>query len=341
MCARWVVFQNHSYVNRTDPDLPVCVEQTVLVWIPLGFLWLCVPWHLASLCTRTRGTTRHLSKLYVCKQVMQIACSNQSKCEHLEQLTQDLTGQIQNSFWLLEFNARRCFFSPQLVVSLLFLTAIAALALTLGEDYGPNNGPSSTVKHPGVYYANPVLFAVSWVNIVGFVHLICGSAMVWDLCYMHVSSLLDPGTSGPGRVETGTSSRLCDSLPLLVPPGSVWRFPFPDVSSRGTQAGMSRDRFSLVKLELLMQSAFHVYYFCTIRWSLFCYCHTFLKPMFYHQGEINDVPRSSLLCISFGLELIALVLSGVADLSPEAKKLRKKVPKHPVILAFFLFFIPD
>lgn len=57
-----------------------------------------------------------------------------------------------------------CFFSPQLVVSLLLLIAIAALALTLGEDYGPNKDAPSTVKNPGVYYANPVLFAVSWVN---------------------------------------------------------------------------------------------------------------------------------------------------------------------------------
>ena len=58
--------------------------------------------------------------------------------------------------------------SSQLVVSLLLLTAIAALALTLGEDYGPSKDPPSAVKNPSVYYANPVLYAVSWVNIEGF-----------------------------------------------------------------------------------------------------------------------------------------------------------------------------
>uniref|UniRef100_A0A7N8XUW9 ATP-binding cassette, sub-family C (CFTR/MRP), member 2 n=1 Tax=Mastacembelus armatus TaxID=205130 RepID=A0A7N8XUW9_9TELE len=38
---------------------------TVLVWIPLGFLWLCAPRHLVSLCRRTRVNTKHLSKLYL------------------------------------------------------------------------------------------------------------------------------------------------------------------------------------------------------------------------------------------------------------------------------------
>uniref|UniRef100_A0A8C7R409 ATP-binding cassette, sub-family C (CFTR/MRP), member 2 n=1 Tax=Oncorhynchus mykiss TaxID=8022 RepID=A0A8C7R409_ONCMY len=55
-------------VATTDPDLPVCVEQTVLVWAPLGFLWLCAPWHIAVLC-RKATPTKHLSKLYLCKQV--------------------------------------------------------------------------------------------------------------------------------------------------------------------------------------------------------------------------------------------------------------------------------
>lgn len=53
------------------------------------------------------------------------------------------------------------------MVSLLFLTAIAALGITLGEDFGPNSN-SGTEKNPGVYYVNPVLFAVTWVSIGGF-----------------------------------------------------------------------------------------------------------------------------------------------------------------------------
>lgn len=61
--------QNASYLDRADPDLPVCLEQTVLVWIPLGFLWLCAPWHLASIFADKRVNTKHLSKLYLCKQV--------------------------------------------------------------------------------------------------------------------------------------------------------------------------------------------------------------------------------------------------------------------------------
>lgn len=55
-------------------------------------------------------------------------------------------------------------FSPQFVTSLLFLAAIAALGLTLGEDYGPTEGTPSLTKNPTVFYVNPVLFAVTWVN---------------------------------------------------------------------------------------------------------------------------------------------------------------------------------
>ncbi|KAM8860010.1 ATP-binding cassette sub-family C member 2 isoform 1-T2 [Spinachia spinachia] len=113
------IFWNASYLNREDPDLPVCVEQTVLVWIPLGFLWLCAPQHLVSLCRRTQVDSRHLSKHYICK---------------------------------------------QLVVFLLLLTSIAGLAITLGEDFSP--GQVSTVKNPGVYYANPVLYAVTWILLM-------------------------------------------------------------------------------------------------------------------------------------------------------------------------------
>lgn len=61
--------QNASYVNKEDPDLPVCLEKTVLVWIPLGFLWLCAPRHLVSFFTCKKANTKHLSKLYLLKQV--------------------------------------------------------------------------------------------------------------------------------------------------------------------------------------------------------------------------------------------------------------------------------
>lgn len=73
VCVFVCALQNASYLDREDPDLPVCVEQTVLVWIPLGFLWLCAPQHLVSLCRRTQVNTKHLSKLYLCKQVMHTA----------------------------------------------------------------------------------------------------------------------------------------------------------------------------------------------------------------------------------------------------------------------------
>lgn len=99
MCA-CNVLQNASYLDREDPDLPVCVEQTVLVWIPLGFLWLCAPWHLVSLCRRTQVNTKHLSKLYLCKQVMysarKIITLFQSRCD-AEEEEQEATFNCSNT----------------------------------------------------------------------------------------------------------------------------------------------------------------------------------------------------------------------------------------------------
>uniref|UniRef100_UPI00398F0E09 ATP-binding cassette sub-family C member 2 n=1 Tax=Pristiophorus japonicus TaxID=55135 RepID=UPI00398F0E09 len=65
------MFGNASYVDRPDPDLPVCLEQTVLVWIPLGFLWICAPWQLPPLFwSRQRGA--RYSKLYLVKQILAV-----------------------------------------------------------------------------------------------------------------------------------------------------------------------------------------------------------------------------------------------------------------------------
>ncbi|KAM9344970.1 ATP-binding cassette sub-family C member 2 [Symphorus nematophorus] len=201
-------FWNASYLDRVDADLPLCVEQTVLVWIPLVFVWLCAPRHLVSLCRRTRVNTKHLSKLYLWK---------------------------------------------QLVVSLLFLTAIAALAVTLGEDFSPSKDAPSTEKNPGVYYSNPVLYAVTWILLL--------------LCQ-----------EGARRREGAVDSATLFIFWLLLLLCNI--FPF----------------------QTLLREALKL-------------------------GEISDVPRFCLFYISFGLELIALVLSAVADIPPEEEEHVKKNPE--------------
>uniref|UniRef100_A0A672I6Q9 ATP-binding cassette, sub-family C (CFTR/MRP), member 2 n=1 Tax=Salarias fasciatus TaxID=181472 RepID=A0A672I6Q9_SALFA len=189
-----------------DPDLPICLEQTVLVWIPLGFLWLCAPHHLISLCKRT--TKKRMSKLYLCK---------------------------------------------QFVVSLLFLTAIASLAVTIAEGHGPNSDSTQTEKIAGVYYANPVLFAVTWILLL--------------LCQ-----------EGLRRKEKHVDSATLFFFWLLLVVCDI--FPF----------------------QTLIRAALR-------------------------EGKVSDVPRFCLFYISFGLELVALVLSAVADISPEDKEHMKKNPE--------------
>ncbi|XP_021060825.1 canalicular multispecific organic anion transporter 1 [Mus pahari] len=61
-------FWNLSLLNSPEADLPLCFEQTVLVWIPLGFLWLLAPWQLYSIY-RSRTKRSSITKFYLAKQV--------------------------------------------------------------------------------------------------------------------------------------------------------------------------------------------------------------------------------------------------------------------------------
>ncbi|XP_072883060.1 ATP-binding cassette sub-family C member 2 [Hemitrygon akajei] len=64
-------FWNASLLERPDPDLTVCFERTVLVWIPLGFLWFGTSWQALALC-RSRQAGGPCSRLYLIKQI--VAC---------------------------------------------------------------------------------------------------------------------------------------------------------------------------------------------------------------------------------------------------------------------------
>ncbi|XP_069756348.1 ATP-binding cassette sub-family C member 2 isoform X2 [Narcine bancroftii] len=62
-------FWNASLLDRPDPDLTVCFEQTILVWIPLGFLWICTSWQVQGLC-KSRQIGGSCSRLYLIKQIL-------------------------------------------------------------------------------------------------------------------------------------------------------------------------------------------------------------------------------------------------------------------------------
>ncbi|XP_039402380.1 canalicular multispecific organic anion transporter 1 isoform X4 [Mauremys reevesii] len=63
------VFWNASLLAAPQPDLPLCFEQTVLVWIPLGFLWLLAPWQLLPMF-KPRTKKSSLTKIYLTKQAL-------------------------------------------------------------------------------------------------------------------------------------------------------------------------------------------------------------------------------------------------------------------------------
>ncbi|KAL7855415.1 hypothetical protein AOLI_G00190190 [Acnodon oligacanthus] len=195
-------FWNASLLDRPDPDLPLCVERTVLVWVPLAFLWFCAPCHLATLFKKTPPRAP-FSKLYIYKQVL---------------------------------------------VSVLFLTAVSELAATFGEDYG-----SANEKNPPVLYANPALFAVSWLLVM----------------------LLQEAVR---RREKAVDS------------GSLFLF-----------------------------------------WLLQVVCEIFpfqsLLREALKEEEIASRPHFHLFYIAYGLKLIALVLSAMADVPPDLQDMAKKNPE--------------
>ncbi|XP_028632028.1 canalicular multispecific organic anion transporter 1 [Grammomys surdaster] len=61
-------FWNLSLLESPEANLPLCFEQTVLVWVPLGFLWLLAPWQLYS-AFRSRTKRSSITKFYIAKQV--------------------------------------------------------------------------------------------------------------------------------------------------------------------------------------------------------------------------------------------------------------------------------
>ncbi|XP_042313753.1 ATP-binding cassette sub-family C member 2 isoform X2 [Sceloporus undulatus] len=68
------IFWNSSLLDREDADLPLCFEQTVLVWIPLGFLWLFGPWQLLPMFTCQKKKLS-VTKVYLAKQVLTVLLS--------------------------------------------------------------------------------------------------------------------------------------------------------------------------------------------------------------------------------------------------------------------------
>ncbi|XP_028942698.1 canalicular multispecific organic anion transporter 1 isoform X2 [Antrostomus carolinensis] len=63
------IFWNASFLTRPDADLPVCFQQTVLVWVPLGFFWILGPWQLLPMC-KSGAKKSSVTKLYITKQVL-------------------------------------------------------------------------------------------------------------------------------------------------------------------------------------------------------------------------------------------------------------------------------
>ncbi|XP_005885516.1 PREDICTED: canalicular multispecific organic anion transporter 1 [Myotis brandtii] len=105
-------FWNSSLLDSPEADLPLCFEQTVLVWIPLGFLWLLAPWQLLHVY-RSRNKKSSITKLYLAKQkiVMQTPCTYPAEYASITRLLQCLT--------LISLGLEKIFLTPELLVLLI------------------------------------------------------------------------------------------------------------------------------------------------------------------------------------------------------------------------------
>uniref|UniRef100_A0A8C3PSV2 ATP binding cassette subfamily C member 2 n=1 Tax=Calidris pygmaea TaxID=425635 RepID=A0A8C3PSV2_9CHAR len=118
---------------------PVCFQQTVLVWVPLGFFWILAPWQLLPMC-RSRTKKSSVTKLYIIKQVELLifkfvpvsSCPICSPCVDLEHPTRVCLSRVRVSWTTLLFRLLIAFVSDEesfvwqgyLYAILLFLTAL-------------------------------------------------------------------------------------------------------------------------------------------------------------------------------------------------------------------------
>ncbi|XP_053373937.1 ATP-binding cassette sub-family C member 3-like [Mercenaria mercenaria] len=66
------IFWNSSNVLKQQPEFSTCFLNTVLVWVPCGFLWIVFPLFIWSICTKRNVKPLPLSKLNVSKGVMSL-----------------------------------------------------------------------------------------------------------------------------------------------------------------------------------------------------------------------------------------------------------------------------
>ncbi|CAH1795308.1 unnamed protein product [Owenia fusiformis] len=75
ICGRsskyWAFWDDNISVNTSNPDLTRCFQETVLVWGPAGYLWLCLPFYIYFLWRKpTVFGYSHLSLLNLSKLIL-------------------------------------------------------------------------------------------------------------------------------------------------------------------------------------------------------------------------------------------------------------------------------
>ncbi|XP_061434957.1 ATP-binding cassette sub-family C member 2-like [Lethenteron reissneri] len=119
-------FWNSSLLETETPDLTVCFEQTVLVWAPLSLLWLL-------------AAPIQLANLWGVPSV---------------------TRPVQPRRFSFLYIAK------QVTLVLLFVAAVAALGITLSEDFGPMCDPKPCDVSAPMLYVNPCLYMLTWLLLL-------------------------------------------------------------------------------------------------------------------------------------------------------------------------------
>ncbi|XP_059143338.1 multidrug resistance-associated protein 1-like [Physella acuta] len=69
-CGNSSIFDLDLLLNNTWPEFTLCFRNTLIVWVPCGFVWVCLPFYLVYLCCYADGFRIRVNKLNLSKTIL-------------------------------------------------------------------------------------------------------------------------------------------------------------------------------------------------------------------------------------------------------------------------------
>ncbi|GFR81585.1 multidrug resistance-associated protein 1 [Elysia marginata] len=69
-CGNTSIYDAKLLLNNTWPEFTPCFLNTLLVWVPNGWVWIILPVYVYYLCNHSNGVTIPVNKLNVAKTIL-------------------------------------------------------------------------------------------------------------------------------------------------------------------------------------------------------------------------------------------------------------------------------